>query len=258
MAYYNSLERLQDILNELREKCPWDKKQTIHSLQPQTIEEIYELSDAIKNNNWQEIKEELGDLLLHLLFYTKIAEEQKQFTIEDVIAGISDKLIHRHPHIYGNVNVDNEEDVKRNWEKLKLKEGKKSILSGVPNAMPPFNKAITIQRKARNAGFDWDDSLQVLAKVKEEIAELEAAIVLKDQANIEEEMGDVLFSMINLSRFLQVDPENSLEECNQKFIYRFQYIEQAATKAGRDLHDMSLEDMDALWNEAKQNKKSEI
>ncbi|MFT4061415.1 MAG: nucleoside triphosphate pyrophosphohydrolase [Edaphocola sp.] len=251
MQYQQSFERLQDILAELREKCPWDRKQTIHSLRLQTIEELYELADAITDENWQGIKEELGDLQLHLLFYALIAQEQQQFSMGDVLRAIGDKLIARHPHIYGNVQVENEEDVKRNWEKLKLEEGRKSVLEGVPKALPAIVKALRIQEKAGKIGFEWDDKQQVFAKIEEEMAELKEAVATKTQADIEEEFGDVLFSMVNYARFIKVDPENALERTNKKFKKRFEAMEAMAAGAGRNLHDMNLEEMDKLWNEAK-------
>lgn len=249
--YY--IDRLRTILSELRTQCPWDKKQTLESLEPQTIEELYELIDQLRKKDWQGIKEELGDLLLHLLFYARIAEEQQQFTWEDVIKTISDKLVLRHPHIYSNVQVKDAEEVKANWEQIKKQDGKKSILSGVPEAAPALNKAVIIQRKAKNAGFDWDNSSQVIEKMQEEIDELKQAIATKNTDKIEEEFGDVLFSMINVSRFLNIDPERSLERCNQKFIRRFRHMEMLAEQAQRNLKEMSLEEMDKLWVEAKKS-----
>lgn len=249
--YAQSISRLISILNELRTRCPWDKKQTIHSLRPQTIEELYELTDAIENERWMDIKEELGDMLLHLLFYSKIAEEQGQFTFGDVIETVSNKLVSRHPHIYESVRVKDEEEVKRNWEKIKLKEGKKSVLSGIPNAMPAMIKALRIQEKAKQIGFEWDHIHQVKAKVMEEFEELQLAINSSVADHIEDEMGDVFFALVNYARFASVDPEKALERTNKKFIRRFQYIEAMATEKGLDLELMSLEEMDALWNEAK-------
>lgn len=254
-TYPYSLERLRTILSELRQKCPWDKKQTVKSLEPQTIEELYELVEALRKEDWTDIKEELGDLLLHLLFYTKIAEEKNQFTWEDVIKTIADKLVHRHPHIYSSVQVRDETEVKSNWEKIKKNEGKKSVLSGVPSSAPAMHKAIIIQRKARNAGFDWDEQAQVLEKMQEEMNELSQAVSSGNQKDIEEEFGDVLFSMINLARFLKVDPERSLEQCNQKFIHRFTYMEQAAACSDKNLQAMNLEEMESLWVEAKKSLK---
>jgi XTP/dITP diphosphohydrolase len=249
--YAQSISRLISILNELRTRCPWDKKQTIHSLRPQTIEELYELTDAIENERWMDIKEELGDMLLHLLFYSKIAEEQGQFTFGEVIETVSNKLVSRHPHIYESVRVKDEEEVKRNWEKIKLKEGKKSVLSGIPNAMPAMIKALRIQEKAKQIGFEWDHIHQVKAKVMEEFEELQLAINSSVADHIEDEMGDVFFALVNYARFASVDPEKALERTNKKFIRRFQYIEAIATEKGLDLELMSLEEMDALWNEAK-------
>jgi len=250
----DSFLALVKIMDELREKCPWDKKQTIHTLRPLTIEEMYELTDAITAENWQDIKEELGDVMLHLLFYSKIANEQQQFTLQDVLESISKKLIHRHPHIYGNVEVTNEEEVKKNWEQLKLQEkGKanKSVLSGVPTSLPAVVKATRIQEKAKQVGFEWDNIEDVWKKVEEEIGELKSAIEQQNQQHIEEEFGDVLFSLINYARFLQVDAEGVLEKTNQKFIYRFQQIEKIANAEGKSLTDMSLQEMDAIWNKVK-------
>ena len=243
--------RLVTIMNELREQCPWDKKQTIHSLRQMTIEETYELADAITEKDWKGIKEELGDLLLHIVFYAKIGTEQNQFTLEEVITGISEKLITRHPHIYGDVVVENDEDVKRNWENIKLKEGKKSVLSGVPKSLPALVKAMRLQEKAKQVGFEWDNKEQVWEKVEEEIGELKEAMATGDQNEIEEEFGDVLFSMVNFARFLNVDAENALELTNKKFTHRFTQMEQRAGTTGKDLRQMSLAEMDALWNEIK-------
>ena len=237
-------------MDDLREKCPWDRKQTIQSLRQMTIEETYELAESITENDWQGIREELGDLLLHILFYAKIGTEQKQFTLEDVITGISEKLIARHPHIYGDVVVNNEEDVKKNWEKLKLKEGKTSVLSGVPKALPALVKAMRLQEKARQVGFEWENKEQVWEKVEEEIGELKREI---EPDKIEEEFGDVLFSMVNYARFLSIDAENALERTNKKFIQRFSQMEEAALSQGKDLHKMSLSEMDEIWNRIKQH-----
>src|SRR6476469_7634121 len=223
-----SFARLVTIMDELREKCPWDRKQTIQSLRQMTLEETYELTDAITESNWKSIKEELGDLMLHIVFYSKIASEQNQFTIEEVLNGISKKLIDRHPHIYGNVQVSNDEDVKRNWEKLKLKEGKSSVLSGVPKALPALIKAMRLQEKAKQVGFEWENKDQVWEKVEEEIAELQQAISEKDADAMEDEFGDLLFSLINYSRFLKIDAENALERTNKKFLKRFTAMEQKA------------------------------
>jgi len=247
----DSFLRLVKIMDELREKCPWDKKQTIHTLRSMTLEETYELTDAISDNDWKGIREELGDLLLHILFYSKIGVEEEKFTLEEVINGISEKLIIRHPHIYGDVKVSDEEDVKRNWERIKIKEGKKSVLSGVPPSLPAVVKATRIQEKAKQVGFEWENKEDVWKKVEEEMHELQEAISEKDQAHIEEEFGDVLFSLINYARFLQVDAEGVLEKTNKKFIRRFQQMEAIATASGKSLTEMNLEEMDAIWNKVK-------
>lgn len=249
--YAQSLSRLITILNELRLRCPWDKKQTIQSLRPQTIEELYELTDAIENERWADIKEELGDMLLHLLFYSKIAEEQGQFHFGEVIETVCNKLVSRHPHIYESVSVKDEEDVKRNWENIKLKEGKQSVLAGVPQAMPAMIKALRIQEKSKQIGFEWDNINQVKAKVEEEFDELQSAINSGEHDQIEDEMGDVFFALVNYARFASVDPEKALERTNRKFIRRFQYIEARAAEKSLSIESMSLEEMDALWNEAK-------
>jgi MazG family protein len=246
-----SFLELVSIMDELREKCPWDKKQTIDTLRPLTIEETYELTDAITDHDWKGIKEELGDLMLHLLFYAKIGDEQKQFTLQEVLEEISKKLIHRHPHIYGDVTVNNDEDVKKNWEQLKMREGKKSVLSGVPKGLPAIVKATRIQEKAKQVGFEWDNKEDVWKKVEEEMQELQEAVAENDIAHTEEEFGDVLFSLVNYARFLQVDAEGVLEKTNKKFISRFTIMEEEAKKSGRSLADMSLEEMDAIWNEVK-------
>jgi XTP/dITP diphosphohydrolase len=247
----NSFLGLVKIMDELREQCPWDKKQTIDTLRPLTIEETYELADAITDHDWKGIKEELGDIFLHLLFYAKIGSEQNQFTLEEVIDGISAKLIHRHPHIYGDVKVADEEDVKRNWEKLKLKEGKKSVLSGVPPSLPAIVKAMRIQEKAKQVGFEWDKKEDVWKKVEEEMGELQEAVAGGKQAEIEDEFGDVLFSLANYARFLHIDAEGSLEKTNKKFIRRFQEMETVALSSGKQLSSMSLDEMDAIWNQVK-------
>jgi len=245
-----AFDRLLTIMNELREKCPWDQKQTMQSLRHLTIEETYELTDAILENDLEEVKNELGDVMLHLVFYAKIASETDAFDISDVLNSICEKLIHRHPHIYGDVVVADEEEVKANWEKLKLKEGKKSVLEGVPKSLPALVKAIRIQDKARGIGFDWDHKDQVWDKVNEEIAELQVEI--KAGSNkIEDEFGDVLFSLINYARFLNINPEDALEKTNKKFIKRFQYLESESKKEGKELSDMSLTEMDVYWNKAK-------
>ena len=251
----NSFLALVKIMDELRAQCPWDKKQTIHTLRPLTIEETYELADAITDNDWKGVKEELGDLLLHLLFYAKIGSEENKFTLQEVIEGISAKLIHRHPHIYSDVKVADEEEVKRNWEKLKIKEGKTSVLGGVPPSLPAIVKATRIQEKAKQVGFEWDNKEDVWAKVKEEMDELQEAIQTKQQADIEEEFGDVLFSLANYARFLQVDAEGALEKTNKKFIRRFQEMEKIAIAAGKSLSEMTLLEMDSIWNEVKQQMK---
>ena len=243
--------RLVSIMDDLREKCPWDKKQTIQTLRQLTIEETYELADAITGNDWKGIKEELGDLLLHIVFYAKIGAEQNQFTLAESINSVCDKLISRHPHIYADTKVNDEEDVKKNWEKLKLKEGKTSVLSGVPKSLPSMVKAMRLQEKAKQVGFEWDNKDQVWEKVEEEKGELFEAIRSGDTNKIEDELGDVFFSLINFARFLQVDAENALERTNKKFIDRFTRMEQAAQQNGRQLHDMTLGEMDAIWNQIK-------
>tara|TARA_B100001971_G_C18161065_1_gene521397 strand:+ start:227 stop:1000 length:774 start_codon:yes stop_codon:yes gene_type:complete len=246
-----AFERLLIIMDELREQCPWDKKQTMETLRHLTIEEVYELGDAILDNDLDEVKKELGDVLLHIVFYSKIGSETKDFDIADVCNSICDKLVERHPHIYGDVKVENEEDVKRNWEQLKLKEGKKSVLEGVPKSLPAMVKANRIQDKVAGVGFDWEQPEQVFEKVEEELAELKAEIANGNQDTIESEFGDVLFSMINYARFLKVNPENALERTNKKFIKRFQYLEGKAKDLGKSLKDMSLAEMDTFWEEAK-------
>jgi MazG family protein len=251
----NSMEafgRLVTIMDELREKCPWDRKQTIESLRQMTLEETYELTDAITEGNWKSIREELGDLMLHLVFYAKIGTEQGQFTLTEVIEGICKKLIDRHPHIYGDVQVQNDEDVKRNWEKLKLREGKKSVLSGVPKALPALVKAMRLQEKARQVGFEWENKDQVWEKVKEEEGELREAIAKGDPKQVEEEFGDLVFSLVNFARFLNIDAEIALEVTNKKFINRFTEMESRALSQGKHLNEMSLEEMDAIWNQVKQ------
>jgi MazG family protein len=246
-------ERLVNIMDTLREKCPWDKKQTIETLRSLTIEETYELADAITVNDWKGIKEELGDLLLHIIFYAKIGKEQQQFTLEQVIESICEKLIFRHPHIYGDVVANDEETVKQNWEKLKLKEGKTSVLSGVPKSLPSTVKAMRLQEKAKQVGFEWDNREDVWAKVKEEMDELQEAIQIGEQKNIESEFGDVVFSLINYARFLQVDAELALEKTNIKFMNRFNAMEKIAKEKGLDLSDMNLTEMDAIWNAVKKD-----
>ncbi|MEC8611283.1 MAG: nucleoside triphosphate pyrophosphohydrolase [Bacteroidota bacterium] len=246
-----AFERLLNIMDNLRENCPWDKKQTIDSLRYLTIEEVYELSDAIINNDLDEIKKELGDIMLHLVFYAKIATEKKVFDITDVLNGVCEKLIYRHPHIYGDVKVSSEEDVKANWEKLKLKKGKQSVLQGVPHSLPAMVKAIRIQEKARGIGFDWDNKEQVWEKVEEELNELKEEVEKKDLQRTQEEFGDLLFSLINYARFLRVNPEDALEKTNKKFIKRFQYMEEKVAINGLEISSLSLSEMDRYWNEAK-------
>lgn len=247
----DAFSRLLDIMDDLREKCPWDKKQSFESLRHLTIEETYELGDAILDNNLQEIKKELGDLILHIVFYSKIGSETNDFDIADVCNEICDKLIHRHPHIYGDVVVQNEEEVKQNWEKLKLKEGKKSVLEGVPKGLPALVKASRIQDKVKGVGFDWEESHQVWDKVEEEIQEFKQEVALANQDKMEAEFGDVLFSLINYARFVNINPEDALERTNKKFISRFQYLENKAGKLGKSLADMTLAEMDVFWEEAK-------
>ncbi|MAJ89803.1 MAG: nucleoside triphosphate pyrophosphohydrolase [Flavobacteriales bacterium] len=246
-----AFERLLIIMDELREKCPWDKKQTMDSLRYLTIEELYELSDAILNNDMQEIKKELGDILLHIIFYARIASETNDFDITDVINSLCDKLIYRHPHIYGDVRVSDEKDVKKNWEKLKLKEGKKSVLQGVPNSLPALIKAFRIQEKVRGVGFDWDDSKQVWNKVLEEIEELKFEVKKGNQDKIESEFGDVLFALINYSRFINVNPENALERTNKRFMKRFLIMEKLIKQDNLELSDMNLQEMDVYWSKSK-------
>lgn len=255
-----AFDRLLTIMDELREQCPWDKKQTLESLRHLTIEETYELSDAILDNDLTEIKKELGDVLLHMVFYAKIGSEvqsDKQFDIKDVLDGICDKLISRHPHIYGDTVAETEEAVKQNWEKLKLKEGNKSVLAGVPGSLPALVKAMRIQEKARGAGFDWDEKQQVWEKVEEELQEFKANFNIEsgetiDQSEAEGEFGDLLFSLVNYTRFVDINPETALERTNKKFIRRFQYMEEASKKDGKLLTEMSLPEMDAYWNKAKE------
>jgi len=251
----NEFLRLVKIMDELRAQCPWDKKQTIDTLRHLTIEETYELTDAITDANWVGIKEELGDLLLHIVFYAKIGAEKNEFTLQEVINTVCEKLITRHPHIYGDTIVENEEDVKQNWEKIKLKEGKKSVLEGVPKSLPALVKAIRLQEKSKTVGFEWDNTTQVWDKCKEELSELEEATKSGVHDRIEDEMGDVLFSLVNLARFLHIDAENALERTNKKFIERFTGMEKAAAAENKQLHEMSLEEMDTLWNKMKKSNK---
>ncbi|NKI32898.1 nucleoside triphosphate pyrophosphohydrolase [Croceivirga thetidis] len=247
-----AFDRLLTIMEELREQCPWDRKQTMQSLRHLTIEETYELGDAILENDLDEVKKELGDLLLHIVFYSKIGSETEDFDIADVANGICEKLINRHPHIYGDVEVSDEEDVKRNWENIKLKEGKKSVLEGVPNSLPALVKANRVQEKVAGVGFDWEKPEQVFEKLQEEMGELQEEVKASNQDKIEAEFGDVLFSMVNYARFLGVNPENALERTNKKFIQRFQYLEEKSKELGKTLMDMSLKEMDVFWEEAKQ------
>ncbi len=246
-----AFDRLLTIMDELRAQCPWDKKQTLQSLRHLTIEETYELGDAILENDLQEVKNELGDLLLHIVFYAKIGSETQDFDIADVAHGICEKLIHRHPHIYGDLKVTDEEEVKRNWEKLKLKEGKKSVLEGVPKSLPALVKASRIQDKVAGVGFDWEEPQQVFEKVQEELSELQEEVKMANKDAIEAEFGDVMFSMINYARFLKINPEDALERTNKKFIKRFQYLEQKAALNNKKLQDMTLAEMDVFWEEAK-------
>lgn len=252
MEYAKSLERLRKIMDELREQCPWDRKQTAQTLRVQTIEETYELVDAITDDDWKGIKEELGDLLLHIVFYSKIGSEKNLFTLDDVIEGVCNKLVSRHPHIYSHVQVSDAQQVEQNWEQLKLKEGKKSILSGVPRSLPAVVKALRLQGKTKQVGFEWDTVEQVKEKVDEEMQELYEAVDSAQAEKIEEEFGDVLFALVNYARFVNVDPELALEKTNKKFKRRFQYIEDKAAEQNKALKDMTLEEMDALWNRAKE------
>ena len=246
-----AFDRLLTIMDELREQCPWDQKQTMETLRPLTIEETYELGDAILDADLNEVKGELGDLLLHIVFYSRIGSETNDFDISDVINGICEKLIHRHPHIYSDVKVKDETEVKQNWENLKLKEGKLSVLQGVPKSLPALVKSCRIQEKVAGVGFDWEHSDQVWSKVEEEIGELKEEIVNKNQDAIEDEFGDVLFSLINYARFLNINPENALERTNKKFIKRFQYLEKKAKGLQKSLSEMTLAEMDVYWDEAK-------
>ncbi|RYD71534.1 MAG: nucleoside triphosphate pyrophosphohydrolase [Sphingobacteriales bacterium] len=251
-----SFERLLTIMDDLRANCPWDKKQTLESIRHLTIEETYELSDAILAGDMQEIKKELGDIMLHLVFYSKIASETNAFAITDVLNGICDKLVNRHPHIYSDTEVKDEADVKRNWEQIKLKEGNKSVLGGVPSSLPALVKASRIQEKARGVGFDWEEKTQVWAKVEEEMQEFKNEFNVEDESTIdhekaEGEFGDLLFSLINYARFININPEDALEKTNRKFIKRFQYLESKAHEHGKKLQDMTLAEMDVFWNEAK-------
>lgn len=247
-----AFQRILDIMDDLRAKCPWDKSQTLETLRHLTIEEVYELSDAILNGDNEEIKKELGDILLHIIFYSKIGSETGIFDITSVINQVCEKLIHRHPHIYGEVNVSGAEEVSRNWEQLKLREGKKSVLEGVPASLPSLVKSMRIQEKARSAGFDWEQQEQVLDKVEEELRELRTEMRSGHLENTKNEFGDLLFSLVNLSRFINVNPDEALERTNLKFISRFRYLEEGALKSGKKLTDMTLAEMDVYWNEAKE------
>ncbi len=246
-----AFDRLLTIMDELRTQCPWDKKQTMETLRHLTIEETYELGDAILEHDLEEVKKELGDLLLHIVFYAKIGSETKDFDIADVANEICDKLINRHPHIYGDIDVANAEEVERNWENIKLKEGKKSVLEGVPKGLPSLVKANRIQDKVAGVGFDWEKPEQVWEKVQEELAEFQEEIKSQNKQRMEAEFGDVLFSMVNYARFMKINPENALERTNKKFIKRFQYLESKAKENGKSLKEMTLAEMDVYWNEAK-------
>jgi XTP/dITP diphosphohydrolase len=247
-----AFSRLLDIMDDLRVGCPWDKKQTNESLRHLTIEEVYELADAILENNPEEIKKELGDLLLHIVFYAKIGEEKNQFDIADVAHAISEKLVYRHPHIYGDLQVKDEKEVKENWEKLKLKEGKKSVLEGVPTSLPAMVKAMRLQEKAKGVGFDWDNKDQVWEKVEEELNEFKREIEKGDKDKMEDEFGDLLFSLVNYARFLDINPESALEKTNKKFIKRFQYLENKIKEEGKDLKEMNLKEMEQYWQKSKE------
>jgi len=252
-----AFERLLDIMDDLREQCPWDRKQTISSLRHLTIEETYELSDAIMRNDMPDLKKEIGDVMLHLVFYAKIASETNTFNLADVLDALCDKLVFRHPHIYGDTKAETEEEVKQNWEKLKIKEGNKSVLGGVPVSLPAMVKAMRIQEKARGAGFDWDDKMQVWEKVQEELQEFKAeleptSLTPPDRSKATNEFGDLLFSLINFARFVEINPEEALEKTNLKFIHRFQYMERESAKDGKILTNLTLEEMDKYWEKAKQ------
>lgn len=248
-----AFERILKIMDELRAECPWDSVQTKETLRTLTIEEVYELSEAIQQNNWQAIKKELGDVFLHLIFYSKIASEEQKFDIADVINALAEKLIYRHPHIYGETKVANKEEVSQNWEELKLKEkdGNKSVLSGIPAAVPSIIKAFRLQDKARGVGFDWDEKEQVWDKVKEELNEFQQELMAENMRLAEEEFGDLLFSLINAARLYGINPDDALEKTNQKFIRRFNYLESKTLMQGKDLKNMSLAEMDKIWDEAK-------
>jgi len=251
-----AFDRLLNILNELREKCPWDRKQTMESLRNLTIEETYELADSILENDLPEIRKELGDLLLHVVFYAKIAEEQQAFDITDVIHSLCDKLVQRHPHVFGEISVEDSKQVEENWEQIKMKEGQKSILSGVPDSLPALIKANRIQQKVRGVGFDWENKEQIWDKVQEELDELEHEVRHENKEKMEAEFGDLLFSIINAARLYDIDPENALEKTNKKFIKRFKFLEENTISKGRSLKDMTLDDMNVIWEEAKKNDSS--
>lgn len=250
-AQLQAFDRLLTIMDELRTRCPWDRKQTMQTLRHLTIEETYELGDAILEGDLQEVKKELGDLLLHIVFYARIGSETGDFDMADVANDICAKLIHRHPHIYGDVKVTNEEEVKRNWENIKLREGKKSVLEGVPNSLPALVKANRIQDKVAGVGFDWEEPQQIFQKVQEELAELQQEVNSGSADRVEAEFGDVIFSLVNYARFLDINPENALERTNKKFMRRFQHLEKRAGEAGKTLKEMSLSEMDVFWEEAK-------
>lgn len=253
-----AFSRLLDIMDDLRDQCPWDKKQTFESLRHLTIEETYELGDAILKNDLLEIKKELGDLLLHIIFYAKLGSEENAFDIADVANEICEKLIHRHPHIYASISVEDEHEVKKNWEEMKLKEGKKSVLEGVPNTLPALVKSQRVQEKAAGVGFDWDNKKEVWDKFKEELKELDQALDSKKEDAIEDEFGDVLFSLINYARFIKVNPESALERTNKKFIKRFQYIESKAKKSNRSIQNLTLVEMESYWKQAKNQSVSDF
>lgn len=250
-----AFERLLNIMDELREKCPWDKKQTFESLRTLTMEETYELTDAIAEEDWKGVKEEIGDVLLHMVFYSKLGDEKGYFNIESVLTTICDKLVHRHPHIYGDTKAETEAEVKANWEKIKLAEGKKSVLQGVTNSLPAMVKAMRIQEKVKGVGFDWENAAQVYEKVDEELQELQEALESNNQEEIEGEFGDVLFSLINYARFINVNPENALEKTNKKFIRRFQQMENDILAADLKMDNLNLNELDVFWNAAKQREK---
>lgn len=247
-----AFERLLNIMDDLREKCPWDRKQTMESLRPLTIEETYELADAILDNNLEEVKKELGDLLLHMVFYAKIGSEKGAFDIADVLNGICEKLIHRHPHIYGDIQAETAEQVKQNWETIKLKEGKKSVLEGVPKSLPAVVKASRVQEKVAGVGFDWENKNQVWDKVQEELLELQEEVAAGNKDKIEAEFGDVMFALINYARFIGVEAENALARTNSKFISRFQFMEEAIQKEGKKMQEMKLAELDVYWDKSKE------